>query len=116
MQHSPVQPSPLFTATQAVIDYPKLPGACKVLSSSLVCIGLSMRDAATTGAPSQVQVEPELGLLVDIVYTKDFSVKSQLFQGCRAVCFRTANVSITWSPGAGFRIGYLQDQEVGSWV
>ncbi|CAE7213558.1 CHR23 [Symbiodinium necroappetens] len=36
-----------FPVTYAVIDYPKLPGACKV------------------------QVEPELGLLVDIVYTKD---------------------------------------------
>lgn len=36
-----------FPVTYAVIEYPKLPGACKV------------------------QVEPELGLLVDIVYSKD---------------------------------------------
>lgn len=36
-----------FPVTYAVIEYPKLPGACKV------------------------QVEPELGLYVDIVYSKD---------------------------------------------
>ena len=65
MSSVPVSGSSRCDPVEAVIDYPKLPGACK--AAGFLC---ALRRKAFI-ARRQVQVEPELGLLVDIVYTKD---------------------------------------------